>query len=95
MTLVLGYGMVKEMWGDGQIKVPIDPASLAGRVYYLCDWDGVLEHLKGLGTCTGDECRGRLCGCEEVSVREDGREWRGGEDGCVSGRGGGREGGCE
>jgi len=47
MGLVLAYASFMVEYPD----MPISPASLAGRLYYLCDSDEVVKEFSGLGTC--------------------------------------------
>jgi len=57
MSLVLVYGLV---FVKRPKMMPIDPGSLAGRMYYLCDSGAVVEGCQGLSTLSRKEIDARL-----------------------------------
>ncbi|KAK5659108.1 hypothetical protein OQA88_1198 [Cercophora sp. LCS_1] len=57
MSLVLGYGLLFVHYPP----LPIDPATLAGRIYYLCDSPAV-EDFRGLSLLSGRESKKRVDG---------------------------------
>ncbi|KAK4442360.1 hypothetical protein QBC34DRAFT_363893 [Podospora aff. communis PSN243] len=56
ISLVLVWGLLFVRYP----VMPIDPASLAGQVYYLCDSEEVLGEFSGMGKMAAKECRARL-----------------------------------
>ena len=55
LTLVLAYGTLFVKYPH----VPIDPSSVAGRMYYLCDSDVMLD-FQGMSRMSEKECLSRL-----------------------------------